>query len=245
MESISIVMPCYNEQDAIPTVIPRTLKCLDSLRKQNRIGDFEVIVVNDKSTDLSAQRLQDYVPQLKIVNTNGSGRGYGKALKAGFAKASGEWIGFLDVDNSYRPEDIPLFIDEIQKGQEDFIMGQRPFSEKGMSLTRGTGNWLYVVLARFFYGSPLDDVCSGFRFFHRRHLQNISAIPENGLDFSIHLTLKMITQKTPIKPIPIQYDPRIGDSKLSVFNDGVAFLKVLLALKLRSLGGAVKHSRVQ
>ena len=242
MEKISIVMPCYNEQDAIPTVIPRAIQSLEDLRENKRIGDFELIVVNDKSTDDSVEMLEQF-PQLKLLHTNGTGRGYGKALKEGFIHAEGDWIGFLDVDNSYRPEDLELFVSEIEKGESDFIMGQRSYEEKGMSFTRGFGNWFYVVLARMVYKSYLDDVCSGFRVFHRRHLADVVNIPDQGLDFSIHLTLKMITQKTKITPIPIQYDPRLGESKLSVFSDGWAFLKVLIALKLRS-PGAVKHSRV-
>lgn len=242
MKSLSIVMPCYNEQDAIPTVIPRTLNCLKSLRDSGKIEKFELIVVNDKSTDNSVELLQNF-PELVVLHTNGTGRGYGKALKKGFSHASGEWIGFLDVDNSYRPEDMELFVDEIAKGKNDFVMGQRSFFEKGMSFTRGFGNWVYVVLAKVIYGSKLTDVCSGFRFFHRRYLDAVNAIPEQGLDFSIHLTLKMISQKTEVFPIPIQYDPRLGDSKLSVFSDGFSFLRVLIFLKLRGLD-AVKHSRV-
>ncbi len=242
LSRISIVMPCYNEQEAIPSVIPRVLDCLSLLKTKKAISDFELIVVNDQSTDLSVEMLNSF-DGVQVIHTRGEGRGYGKALKLGFLQAKGDWIGFLDVDNSYRPEDISLFVDEINQGNADFIMGQRYFSEQGMSLTRGLGNWLYVILAKVLYKSHLDDVCSGFRFFHRRHLEDVTAIPEQGLDFSIHLTLKMISQ-TQIKPIPIQYDPRLGESKLSVLSDGWAFLKVLISLKIRSTGGVVKHSRV-
>ena len=242
VKSISIVMPCFNEQEAIPTIIPRTLRCLELLQEKNEIQSFELIVVNDDSTDGSLEQLAQFT-KIKVVHTDGKGRGYGKALKAGFRQAEGQWIGFFDVDNSYRPEDLPLFIDEIKKGESDFIMGQRRFNESGMSFTRGFGNWVYVVLAKVFYGSQLEDVCSGYRIFHRRYVNEIVEIPEEGLDFSIYLTLKMITQKTLIKPISIQYDERIGESKLSVFSDGWAFLRVLLTLKFRRIG-AFKHSRV-
>jgi glycosyltransferase involved in cell wall biosynthesis len=243
IKKISIVLPCFNEQEAIPTIIPRTLKSLRQLQSFGRIADFELIVVDDKSTDGSARLLESFA-DVKVVRTSGPSRGYGKALKRGFLEASGDWIGFFDVDNSYRPEDLSLFLDEVEKGDIDFIMGQRHLTERGMSLTRGFGNLFYVVLARAFYHSYLSDICSGYRLFHRRHLENITSIPEQGLDFSIHLTLRMMTEKTPIKPIPIQYDPRIGQSKLSVLKDGWAFLKVLVKLKARSFYGVVKHSRV-
>ena len=242
LNKVSIVIPCYNEEEAIPSVVPRTLRSLDTLVEDQQIKDYEVIVVNDKSTDNSLAELSQF-PSLRVISTKGKGRGYGKALKEGFQSATGDWIAFLDMDNSYRPEDIPLLVEAAKTGDSDFIMGQRPFKEEGMSFTRGLGNWVYVVLAKLIYRSHLEDVCSGFRLFHRRHLNDVVSIPEDGLDFSIHLTLKMICQKTFIKPINIQYDARLGDSKLSVFSDGLSFLRVLLLLKLRG-AGAIKHNRV-
>ena len=122
-------------------------------------------------------------------------------------------------------------------------MGSRALQEKGMSFTRGTGNWIYMFLAKTFYGSYLEDVCSGYRLFHRKHLQEVLNVPEKGLDFSIHLTLTMLMKKVFINQIPIQYDERLGVSKLSVFRDGFSFLKVLLTLKTRQ-ARALKHSRV-
>jgi glycosyltransferase involved in cell wall biosynthesis len=242
IQSLSIIMPCFNEQEAIPNVLPRTLQSLNDLKVSGKIKDFELIVVNDKSTDNSVEQIQKF-KNVKLVHTNGTGRGYGKALKEGFKVANSEWIGFLDMDNSYRPEDLPLFIEEIDKGQSDFIMGQRSLAEQGMSFTRGIGNWLYVVLSRWFYNSYLSDVCSGYRIFHRRHLGDILNIEEDGLNFSIQLTLEMIGQKNIIAPIPIQYDERLGESKLSVLSDGLAFLRVILTAKLRQ-ARAFKHSRV-
>lgn len=234
-------MPCFNEEAAIPLVLPRLIDSLNQLVRCQRISQYEVIVVNDQSTDNSLALLQQF-EQIKIVQTEKCPRGYGRALKRGFTQASGDWIGFLDVDNSYRPEDLPSFIDEIEKGSSFFIMGARDFSELGMSWVRGLGNWSYKVLAQKLYGSSLKDVCSGYRFFHKKHLDDVLSVPEEGLDFSIHLTLKMLS-RTSIVQIPIQYDPRLGKSKLSVIRDGLAFLKVLLFFRLRNLG-ALKHSRV-
>lgn len=239
---LSVVMPCFNELEAIPAIIPRTLKELERLEKQRKIQDFELIIVDDNSTDGSLEKLQAF-SGIRVIKSEGEGRGYGKALKSGFKAAQGDWIGFLDIDNTYRPEDLSLFVEAIRTGPCDFFMGQRGMNEKGMSFTRGFGNAFYVFLARFFYGSPLSDVCSGYRFFHRRHLQQITHIREQGLDFSIQLTLEMLTNKIPIHAIPIQYDERIGKSKLSIVSDGWSFLKVLLTSKLRQ-SRALKHSQV-
>lgn len=242
LKNISVVMPCYNEQQAIPTIVPRLLKSLDRLKNKSMIEDFELIIVNDKSTDNSVELLSCF-KEVKVIHTTGENRGYGLALKKGFSEAKGQWIAFLDVDNSYRPEDLEKFVLETQDGKSDFIMGSRHFSEKGMSFTRGAGNWFYMFLAKKFYGSYLEDVCSGYRLFHRRHLDDVIQISEDGLDYSIFLTLKMLLNKVSIKQIPIQYDVRLGESKLNIVQDGIAFLRVLVTLKVRRLRD-FKHSQV-
>lgn len=242
IEKMSIVMPCYNEEEAIPSVMPRLIDSLENLKRANELRDYELIVVNDQSTDSSVELLENF-SQIKVLHTTGDGRGYGKALKVGFSHVSGDWVAFLDIDNSYRPEDLPRFLKEAKEGCSDFIMGTRAFSEKGMSFTRGAGNWVYMCLAKLLYRSQLKDVCSGYRLFHKKYLSDILEIKEDGLDFSIYLTLKMLMDKVNISQIPIQYDERMGPSKLSVIFDGVAFLKVLLTLKLRQ-ANAYKHSRV-
>jgi glycosyltransferase involved in cell wall biosynthesis len=243
VKSLTIVIPCFNEQESIPEVMPRLLDSLESLQKKEHLGQYEVIVVNDHSTDQSRQLLEKY-KQIVIIDNQSHYRGYGRSLKQGFLESRGEWVGFLDMDNSYRPEDLDLFIRAILEGRSDFIMGTRSFSEKGMSFVRGLGNWVYMASARLLYGSYLKDVCSGYRFFHRRLIDQITEIPEDGLDFSIHLSLKMLSQNIPIQQIPITYDERLGTSKLSVVADGIAFFRVLLSLRVRQWR-ALKHSRVQ
>ncbi len=241
-KDISIIIPCFNEEESIPVVIPRMLDALDQLKKSQRIDEYELIVVNDKSTDRSVFLLEDY-EKVKLYHTEEGPRGYGRALKTGFRRARGQWIGFLDMDNSYRPEDIFLFIDEMDRGDSDFIMGVRFFKDKGMSFIRGAGNWFYMFLARIFYGSSLCDVCSGYRFFHRNHLKSILNISENGLNFSIYLTLKMLVQNVFIRQVPIHYDERLGLSKLSVVWDGLSFLKVFFTMRKRYIH-AVEHRSV-
>ena len=242
VKDLSIVLPCFNEQESIPVMIPRLTNALEAMKRQNQVQNYEIIVVNDSSTDQSLSLLESFT-QVRVVQNEGP-RGYGRALKRGFSKATGDWICFLDMDNTYRPEDLPLFLSEISQSDSDFIIGTRALSEKGMSFVRGLGNWAYMSLASIIYGSKLRDVCSGYRVFHRRHLDEILTIPEEGLDFSIHLTLKMITKNVTIHQIAIGYDERLGESKLSVLSDGWAFLMVILNLKLRRLR-ALKHSRVR
>lgn len=242
LKKLSIVIPCYNEELAIPTLLPRLEKSLQSLLKKDLIESFELIVVNDKSTDRTLELLRQF-KNIKVINTSGKKRGYGLALKQGFIQAKGQWVAFLDMDNTYHPEDLEKLVKASDEFQNDFIMGTRSYSAKGMSITRGLGNWLYVTLAKALYGSELKDVCSGFRLFHNKYKNEIIQIQEDGLDFSIYLTLKMLSNKVSIKQVPIQYDVRLGPSKLSIFSDGIAFLKVFYKIKMRQVRG-LKHSRV-
>lgn len=241
-EILSIVIPCFNEEKAIPIVVPRVIESLENLKKSSKIKDYELIVVNDQSTDQSVELLKQN-SQVSVIHTQNCRRGYGNALKQGFRKAKGQWIGFLDMDNSYRPEDLKRFIAKIEEKNSDFIMGQRAIDERGMSVVRGFGNWLFVLLAKYIYGADLYDVCSGYRVFHRRYLGDVLEISAKGLDFSIYLTLYMVSKGVRIEPLPIQYDVRLGPSKLSVFFDGFAFLKVLLTFRTRQLR-ALKHRQV-
>lgn len=230
--TISLVIPCYNEESSIPILIPKLLSTLNDLKKSFQVADFEVIVVDDGSTDSSYEKLGAF-KQIKVVKNSGP-RGYGSALKYGFLKTKYSWVCFMDMDNTYRPDDLKKFI-EIKKENIDFIVGCRPFSSSGMPFTRALGNWIYRILAKFLFASNLKDVCSGYRFFKRDLIPEITSIPENGLNFSIFLSLWAISKDISVRQISIHYDSRQGLSKLSLFSDGISFLKVILLFKFREL----------
>lgn len=215
MPLISIVIPCLNEADSIPVVIPQLIE---------QIGNrsIELIVVDDNSSDTSVALLEKY-DQIKLIK-NERRLGYGGALKKGFSLARGQYLTFLDLDRTYNSLDLDLLITEIQNGSHAMVFGDRMSKQNQMPKTRFVGNWLFATLLQILYFVRINDACTGFRIFKRDLLPAILNIEENGLNFSIAMTVVVLNAKVSISQIPIRYDERIGQSKLSVIKDGFRFL---------------------
>ena len=104
MTTLSIVIPAFNEEDGIQSVLARVLAAQAALAAVG-VSDLELIVVDDGSRDDTAERVAA-TPGVRLIRHRVNG-GYGAALKTGFAAAVGEWIGFLDADGTYPPESFP------------------------------------------------------------------------------------------------------------------------------------------
>ena len=112
--SLTVVLPCYNEAEAIPKVIGKLLKSKPDILATGLIDDLEVILVNDGSTDGSKEALQDFQPQIKVID-HPTCKGYGRALKTGFSQASGSLIAFFDLDDTCQPIDLIPMIEAATK----------------------------------------------------------------------------------------------------------------------------------
>ena len=92
---LSIIIPAYNEEEAIATIIERTLAAREHIIHESQVSDVEVIVVNDGSTDKTAEIARRY-DDIKLISFD-QNRGYGAAIKAGFAAADGDLLSFLEI----------------------------------------------------------------------------------------------------------------------------------------------------
>jgi len=225
---LSVVLPCHNEADALPVILPRIREALAALHARGITS--EVILVDDGSTDGSVEvaRALGFAPAV----VNAQCRGYGAALKAGFASARGARVTFFDLDNTYWPEDLEKLTGALEDG--DIVMGTRPFFESGMPVVRVLGNLLFVGVSRYLLGGKISDLSTGFRMFRRDLIPEIIDLPSEGLNFSMHLTLLGMAKGWHVREIPIRYSERIGDSKLSVFDDGIKFLWLMLKYRIQS-----------
>lgn len=224
---LTIVLPCHNEAEAIPVVIPQTLNYLSS---QNQFS-YEVIVVDDGSTDQSAQLLAQY-PEIKLLHTPVRS-GYGAALKKGFAEASGHFIAFSDLDGTCHVRDIVRLCERLKDQQLDLIWGLRLHKSTHMPWIRQLGNQMYSLLLRCIYRRPVHDSCSGLRVFQAIHKNWMNELPD-GLDFSLAMTVKCLKNNLRFEEHPITYKSRLGDSKLKALIHGFTFLKTLLVFAFRT-----------
>jgi glycosyltransferase involved in cell wall biosynthesis len=221
-----VVLPCFNEAAAIDRVLPSLYRSADRLVEFNRLGEYEIIVVDDASTDESSRLLGRH-ERVKVLKHDAR-RGYGAALKTGIENARGDWIVFFDLDDSYRSADLEHLVPENRLPAPDFIFGERLSTGEGMPAVRLLGNHFFSSLVRLLYRKSVIDACSGARGFHSRWRSRVLALPNDGLDYALALTLRALNEDAHFREPAIGYLPRAGRSKLSVAKDGWRFLRVIL-----------------
>lgn len=155
---ISVIIPCYNEEQSIGEVIKNIKKSIP----QNLLQ--EIIVVDNNSTDKSAEISKNNGAKIILEKK----QGYGAALKTGFKEAQGEIIATLDADGQYPAELIPKITEYLLKNNLDFISCNRvPFSKGSQSLTRKLGNYILTLAANLIFGINLKDSQSGMWIFKK------------------------------------------------------------------------------
>lgn len=224
--SLSIIIPCLNEEKAIAAVMDKVDQLLASSAFRERFSSAEVIVVDDGSTDKTAELLASR-QGLKVLR-NQQSCGYGGALKRGFEAAQGDLLTFFDMDFSYDPGDLFDLYQEMLDKKADMVFGNRLSKINGMPGIRLLGNSFFSITVKVFFGKNITDVCTGFRIFKRELVPSILALPTNNLNFSIDLTLLMLSSQRVVSQKEIRYHERKGESKLSVFKDGFQFLWIVL-----------------
>lgn len=231
MNKLSIVIPAYNEEEGIRSIIERTLSASNKIRSETGVSEVEVIVVNDGSQDATARIAQKYSDQnlIRLISYE-KNRGYGAAIKAGFAEASGDLLSFLDADGTCDPQ---IFVDLIRKMKEteaDIVIGGRLNPHSRMPLTRKVGNILYRVLVHAISSERVNDIASGMRVLKKNILAELSPLPD-GLNFTPAMSVCAILDRNiRIEEVPIPYQERVGRSKLSVVRDGLRFLRTILEI---------------
>lgn len=221
MQDLRIVIPAYNEEAGIKDVIDRVY---------NVCSDAELIVVNDCSTDKTAQIARDCGANV-IDNT--SNLNYGGALKVGFSQEATpehiiKYIAFLDADGTYPPEKIPELYILCKTGNYDIVVGSRLLGHNvGMPIIRRVGNTIFALLISLYTGKKITDSGSGLRIFNIALLPWLNGLT-NGLDFTPEMSVTALFAGFTYAEIPIDYARRTGNSKLSSIKDGYRFLQVTL-----------------
>jgi glycosyltransferase involved in cell wall biosynthesis len=171
--SISIVLPAYNEEKNIGFVID---EILDFFGRNNLL--CQIVVVNDGSQDKTAEVLNKYKNEQKIVAvTHQKNLGYGSALKSGFAKATGDFIFFMDSDRQFDIKDVAPFIKKIENA--DFVAGYRK---------NRMDSWIRILYAKIFglaclvfFGVKVKDIDCAFKLFKKEVLQNMDLVSNGAL----------------------------------------------------------------
>ena len=160
---LSIVLACYNEG---PTFEKSIWQIVSTLKKTKK--NWEIIFVEDKSIDRtrkSVETISSKITNSKVIfHTKNQGRG--KSVADGILAAHGDICGYLDVDLEISPTYIPLFIGEIEKGNE-MAVGKRFYEGSLKYIIRFLGSKVYALIAKIFLKIPVEDTEAGYKFFRR------------------------------------------------------------------------------
>jgi len=225
---LTIILPCRNEQEALPFCLNQIKNILD----KHKIN--AEIIISDFSTDNSYKIAKEFATEnpelnLKIIKHNKDG--YGNAYLEAFKHISNfsNYIFMADCDGSYDFNEIPNFLKELKQGN-DFVIGDR-FSRKlepeVMPLTNKTGNFLLSGLLRLFYKTKIKDCHCGMRALTNQSLKKLN-LQTTGMEFASEMIIKALKNNLKIKQLPISYKKRIGRSKLKAFSDGWRHLRFML-----------------
>lgn len=223
---LSIVVPALNEEAAIEDTVARCLAARDHLRTAGGVGDVEVLVVSDGSTDRTEEIARGF-PEVTVLAFDRN-RGYGAAIKCGFAYASGDLLGFLDADGTCDPRFFADLCSALDHDRADLALGSRMGPGSEMPRVRAAGNVVFAFLLGLLSRRSVRDTASGMRVLRRTALADLYPLPD-GLHFTPAMSARALLEgKLRLVELPMPYAERIGRSKLSVLRDGMRFLRTIV-----------------
>jgi glycosyltransferase involved in cell wall biosynthesis len=227
---LSVIIPAYNEEEAIAAIIERSLVSRNSIVETSPVSSVEIIVVNDGSQDQTAQIASQY-EDIKLI-THAKNKGYGAAIKTGFENATGDILGFLDADGTCEPGFFAQLCKILIEENADIAIGSRMNSMSQMPRLRRLGNWFFAKMINFFGNTKITDSASGMRVLRRDSLNKIYPLPD-GLHFTPAMSARAVLDRNiKIVETPMPYKERTGRSKLRVVKDGIRFSKVIFDIAL-------------
>lgn len=219
MALISIVIPVYNEEEAIGDDLDLIIETME----QSRL-DYEVIVVDDGSSDSSPEIVRRR-KEVRLI-CHPYNRGVGAARTTGVEHARGEIIVMTDGDGTYPNQDIPRLLAYLD--EYDMVVGAR-------SRERGTLRWLRTpakllirLLASYLTGRSIPDLNSGFRAFRKELAQRYLDIFPTTHSWVGTITIALLCDGYTVKYLAIDYYPRKGRSKFHPVADTYNYLSLVV-----------------
>jgi dolichol-phosphate mannosyltransferase len=201
---LSIVIPAYNEERFIGTLLQQ-IKAVDL----SSLGlEKEIIVVDDCSRDRTAA-IVEREPGVVLLRMPQNG-GKGRAVRAGIARATGDYLIIQDADLEYDPNDYVPMLDALLSGRGTVVYGSRYLRSgrhANQSLTAYLGGRSLSVIALLFTGTWLTDTVTAYKLFRRSEL---AALPlqTTGFELDHEITARMVARGARIVEVPIAYAPR-------------------------------------
>lgn len=218
---LSVVIPCYNEKNNIHNIVDKVLNA--------PVNNKEIIIVDDKSTDGTAEVLdRDIAPLVSKIIHHEINQGKGGALRTGFKHATGDIVIIQDADLEYDPEEYPKVVEPILRGEAEVVYGSRFLRQKRKGyLANRLANRGLTAFSNLFTHQRLTDMETCYKAFKREIIQSVD-IKENRFGFEPEITSRVSKLGIKIKEVPISYYPRSNEEGKKIgFKDGLRALYVI------------------
>jgi glycosyltransferase involved in cell wall biosynthesis len=192
------------------------------------MGPYELIVVDDGSTDKTPQLLEAAAREdsaLRVI-THRRNRGYGASLKTGIMRTTADLIVITDADQSYPNDRIPDLLELA--GDADMVVGSRNGPAARHSYLRRLPKLFLRLYASWIAGTAIPDLNSGLRVFRRDVAAYFSYLLSDGFSFTTTITLTMLCNNYVVHYEPVDYSPRVGKSKIRPIRDTLRFLQLIV-----------------
>ncbi len=234
MPSLSLIIPCYNEEATLESCVARCL----ALCEKSPIENFslELIIVDDCSTDKSysiAQDLQARYPEQISLYKHEINQGKGAALRTGLMRAKCDMVGIQDADEEYNPLDYFTLMRPILEDKADVVYGSRYLRQGTRRVLYFWHTWMNRSLtftSNMFTNLDISDMETCYKLFRRETIQNIAPkLQENRFGFEPEVTALVAQHEARVYECAISYNPRsYEEGKKIGWRDGVRALYCIL-----------------
>jgi dolichol-phosphate mannosyltransferase len=232
-ETLSVVIPAYNEEATLAVVLNKVAGVKLSL-------NMEIIIVDDGSKDHTADVAREWAAgastdriTVKVVSKKNGGKG--TAVRRGIEESTGEYVIIQDADLEYDPNDYPKMLEPILAGEAEVVYGSRITGpDKPGSLKFYLGGRLVTIATNLLYWSNLTDEPTCYKLFRGDLIRSIP-LTCTGFEFCPEVTAKVLKRGLRIAEVPIRYFPRgIAEGKKIRSWDGVLALYELLKWRFKT-----------
>jgi len=226
---LSVILPAYNEQQAIGRVLEEIVEAL--LDEPIR---YEILVVDDGSTDRTVELAEAFARScwqcpVRVIRGQ-TRRGAGAARKLGIRQARGEIVVMLDADGTYDARSIPELLAHFPA--YDQVNGARTSEQGTLPWLRRPAKWFIRKLACYLTGHEIPDLNTGLKAFKRDEMLRWLWVVPDGFSCVTTMTLAFLTNGYAVKYVPTRYKPRIGRSKFHPIKDTLSYLATVLRMVL-------------
>jgi glycosyltransferase involved in cell wall biosynthesis len=242
LASISIVIPAYNEMNRLPATLSRVIAYLG----ERSFAEFEIIVVDDGSSDSTAAVVEQFSrahSEVRLVRNPGN-RGKGFSVRRGMGHAAGDWLLFSDADLSAPIEELDKLLSACNERNADVAIGSRALNRSligvHQSPFREYAGQFFNLLMRLIVGLPFWDTQCGFKLFRREAARQI--FPRQQLDgFGFDVEVLFIAQLRGLRTveIPVRWNHTEG-TKVRMLSDSTRMFADLLRVRWNQLRGCYR-----